>query len=247
MQVILVLFAAAALCTLHQPAGVSSLQGLSTFLWSCLQVNCQGAELSAAQRTRLSKALSHLLRHDAVRAGLHIDAAGYLSVQEALAVPSINRLRATEHQIEQVVQHDQKQRFHLTQDGRIRCNQGHSGLTAAALVGSAMCTAITLQQAREHYPEVLHGTYARHLRAIQSQGLLRGQRKHIHLTPLRPGDQTVMSGFRASSEVLIHIDMAAAIESGIAFWLSANGVILTEGDGSGCLPPKYICQIEHLK
>ena len=56
-----------------------------------------------------------------------------------------------------------------------------------------------------------------------------------------------MSGFRASSEVLIHIDMAAAIAAGIEFWLSANGVVLSEGDASGCIPPTFFCQIESLR
>ena len=145
------------------------------------------------------------------------------------------------------MRHDQKQRFDLTEDGRLRCNQGHSGSTAAVLDDSALCTPVTLAQARTAFPEVMHGTYARHLSSIQSRGLWRGRRKHIHLTPLRQGDQAIMSGFRASSEVLVHVNMAEAIEAGIAFWLSANGVILTEGDSNGYLPPQYILSVEHLR
>lgn len=203
--------------------------------------------LKGPQRTRLSKALTHLLRHNAVEAGLTIDAAGYASVTEVLAAGPIRYLHATPEHIQEVVRLDKKNRFDLTSDGKLRCNQGHSGSTAAAVDNQALCTLITLSKAQDAFPEVMHGTFARHMPAILEQGLSRGSRRHIHLTPLRPGDQAVMSGFRASSEVLVHIDMPAAIEAGITFWLSANGVILTEGNETGHLPPTYIRQVEHLK
>lgn len=49
---------------------------------------------------------------------------------------------------------------------------------------------------------------------------------------------------RASSEVLIHIDMAKAMEAGIKFYRSANNVILTSGNEEGFLLRDYFSVVE---
>lgn len=52
---------------------------------------------------------------------------------------------------------------------------------------------------------------------------------------------------RKSSQILIFIDVKTALEDGIAFFLSDNGVILTEGDQDGFLKPKYFSKVEDTK
>ena len=49
---------------------------------------------------------------------------------------------------------------------------------------------------------------------------------------------------RASSEVLIFVDVPKAIQDGYKFFLSANGVVLTEGNKDGFLPPEYFKSVE---
>jgi 2'-phosphotransferase len=52
---------------------------------------------------------------------------------------------------------------------------------------------------------------------------------------------------RESAQVLIYIDMQKALEAGILFFLSDNGVVLTEGDVRGFLSPEYFLQVEDRK
>jgi 2'-phosphotransferase len=49
---------------------------------------------------------------------------------------------------------------------------------------------------------------------------------------------------RNNSQVLIFIDVAAAMAAGILFSLSVNGVILTSGDHNGLLLPTYFSSVE---
>lgn len=55
-----------------------------------------------------------------------------------------------------------------------------------------------------------------------------------------PGKKGVISGMRASSEVIIEVNMVRAmIEGGIKFYISKNRVVLTPGIEGGYLPSKY--------
>jgi 2'-phosphotransferase len=49
---------------------------------------------------------------------------------------------------------------------------------------------------------------------------------------------------RAKSEILIHIDMARAMEAGIEFHRSSNNVILTSGNEEGFLLKEYFSVVE---
>lgn len=48
---------------------------------------------------------------------------------------------------------------------------------------------------------------------------------------------------RSSSKVLIYIDVQKALAAGIKFWLSDNGVVLTEGDETGLLSKKFFDRV----
>ena len=52
---------------------------------------------------------------------------------------------------------------------------------------------------------------------------------------------------RESAQVLIYIDMQKALEAGVLFFLSENGVVLTEGDVRGFLSPEYFSRVEDRK
>jgi 2'-phosphotransferase len=45
---------------------------------------------------------------------------------------------------------------------------------------------------------------------------------------------------RSDAEILIFVDVAKSLEAGdMKWWLSSNGVVLTEGDADGVVPTKY--------
>ena len=66
-------------------------------------------------------------------------------------------------------------------------------------------------------------------------------RNHIHLAKGLPGKSEVISGMRASSQVVIELNMVKAMfgEDKIPFYVSKNGVILAEGLPDGSIPTKY--------
>lgn len=49
---------------------------------------------------------------------------------------------------------------------------------------------------------------------------------------------------RNSSQIHIYIDVQAAIDAGIEFFLSSNGVVLTTGDAAGYLKPQFFQRVE---
>lgn len=187
---------------------------------------------------KLSRFLSKVLRHQGPAMGFRIGTDGYLSVDEFLACPSIRSQRYTLEDIRKVVNNNDKQRFNLVERrGRwyIRANQGHS-----FPVPDLDLTPIT--DAAE-YPNVLHGTYFHCLGSILRDGLSKMSRTQIHLTTGEYGSKGVISGMRQSAQVLIYIDLEAALRDGLKFYVSANGVILTPGDNQGYLRPQYFRQV----
>ena len=52
---------------------------------------------------------------------------------------------------------------------------------------------------------------------------------------------------RQSSQILIYVDMQKALDAGLKFFLSSNGVVLTEGDERGFLSPEYFARVETIK
>jgi len=50
---------------------------------------------------------------------------------------------------------------------------------------------------------------------------------------------------RNSSQILIFVNVQKALDAGIKFYLSANGVVLTEGDSNGFLSPELFLRVEN--
>ncbi|OBT62642.1 hypothetical protein VE03_07514 [Pseudogymnoascus sp. 23342-1-I1] len=197
---------------------------------------------------QVSKALSKLLRHDAVKAGLELDDEGFAGVGEVLQWNRLKSLKVTFDDILTAVSDNSKQRFALKPNPRltpapsptsttpsdwlIRANQGHS----IAIESSALLTPITLE-ADNIPPVVVHGTYyAFYPSILASGGLKKMTRNHIHFSTGLPEDKAgkVVSGMRNDAEVLIYVDVRKSLEEGgTQWWVSDNGVVLSEGDGEG--------------
>lgn len=182
----------------------------------------------------VSRKLSSILRHNAVSLGLQVRSDGCVSVESLLALPQMKGV--TIDKLKQVVAADNKQRYAFDATGDfIRANQGHSQTVAQSIADDEIANVIT-----EPLPVCVHGTYRNVIEIIQKEGLRCMQRDYIHLAPGLVGQ--VVSGMRASSQVMIYVDMAKAMADGIVFRESANGVILTRGE-NGVLDPKYFERI----
>lgn len=168
---------------------------------------------------RFSRFLSYVLRHHPDAVGLTLDAAGWVEVEALLAACAEHGRPLTLDELAQVVACDDKQRYAFSDDGlRIRASQGHS-------------VAVELGYEPRVPPEILyHGTTERFLEAIRREGLRRGERHHVHLSADEETARRV--GARRGRPVVLRVRAGEMARAGAPFFLSANGVWLTEVVGA---------------
>ncbi|WP_090100256.1 RNA 2'-phosphotransferase [Chitinophaga sp. CF118] len=170
-------------------------------------------------KKNISKFLSLILRHSPETIHLQLDPNGWADVDELIQKSS---LRFTSEELEEVVETNDKQRFAFNADHtRIRASQGHS-------------IDINLDLQPQQPPEFLyHGTVAKFLASIQKEGLQKMSRQHLHLSHDRQTAEKV--GSRRGSPVILNIKSGQMHRDGILFYLSDNGVWLTDQ-----VSPQYI-------
>lgn len=171
---------------------------------------------------KTSRFLSLVLRHKPESIGIALDAEGWAAVDELLAAAARHGHAIDRAALDEIVATNDKRRFAFSPDGqRIRASQGHT-------------VQVDLGLAPVEPPELLyHGTVERFLDSIRSRGLLRGKRRHVHLSADR--ETAARVGRRRGRPVILIVDSGRMHRDGHAFYLSANGVWLTEA-----VPPKYI-------
>ena len=186
------------------------------------------------------RALVKILRHQAVNLGLRIDAEGYAKLADVLLLDKALK-GISEEQVQLIVDSNDKQRLKLKSvDGItfIRANQGHGAALKEVIDGDKL-----LKLIEEPLPYCIHGTTEKNLKLINESKCMKTMgRVHMHFIGQLPS-QEVISGFRKNCEMMIFIDMAAAMKDGIKFYLSDNNVVLTEGLG-GVLDKKYFLKVE---
>lgn len=174
------------------------------------------------ERISTSKFLSWVLRHHPEAIGVTLDAEGWIDVDRLLAACARHGKAISREQLDEVVRTNDKRRFSFSADGlRIRANQGHSVPVDLGLVPMKP-------------PELLfHGTVARFLPSIRQEGLVRGKRHHVHLSPDAQTAQRV--GGRRGRPIILVIEAGRMSEDGHPFFRSENDVWLTEA-----VPPGYL-------
>jgi putative RNA 2'-phosphotransferase len=171
---------------------------------------------------RISKLLSLVLRHKPQRLNLRLDKNGWMEVDMLLQAINRSGLSVDMELLDKVVAENDKQRFAFNEDkSKIRANQGHSVDVDVELKPAAP-------------PKYLyHGTVAKFLDAIRETGLKKMSRQHVHLSAT-PETATKV-GSRRGKPFILTIDAEQMAKDGYVFYLSTNGVWLTDE-----VPVRYI-------
>ncbi|KAJ4470152.1 KptA family-domain-containing protein [Lentinula aciculospora] len=192
---------------------------------------------------RLSKTLSWLLRHGAQSEGLAMRADGYVKVADLLENSKMKSQSLDFTGLQQIVDADSKQRYSLVceiGEWWIKASQGHS-IKAVQLDLKPILTIEDIPSCT-----AVHGTTKTAWQSISSQGLSKMTRNHIHLAQGVSGEN-VISGMRKSCDIFIFIDIPKAIAAGIKFFLSDNGVVLSEGNEKGFLEPRFFLSVQNAR
>lgn len=170
----------------------------------------------------ISKFVSLVLRHEPEKIGITLDENGWTDCHTLIEAAGRRGKRFDHDMLVKIVRDNDKQRFALSEDGRrIRANQGHS-------------VPVDLALQPQTPPEFLyHGTVPKFLESIRSGGLHKGERHHVHLSP----DLTTATkvGERRGKAVILSIRAAEMSAAGYRFYISENGVWLTDA-----VPPEFI-------
>lgn len=165
-----------------------------------------------------SKKLAYLLRHDKDYA---FDEHGWREVEDLILNHGFTMLL-----LENIVATNNKQRYEFNDNKtRIRARQGHSILVDVEL--------------KEAIPPVtlFHGTSEDVVSSILIEGLKPGKRLHVHLSS--DIETAIKVGRRHGSPVVLKVNAKAMEADSIRFYLSNNGVWLTD-----FIDKKYISVID---
>ena len=173
--------------------------------------------MSKDPRVRRSKHLSLVLRHDPASVGLTLDAAGWADVGQLLVA-----MKLTAPELDEIVATNSKKRFEFNEDRtKIRASQGHS-------------VDVELGYEEQLPPATLyHGTSADFVASIRSTGLEKRDRHHVHLSVDQ--DTALVVARRRPRPVILHVNASSMVLFGHKFYLSTNGVWLTDS-----VPAQYI-------
>ena len=163
---------------------------------------------------RKGKRLAFLLRHDK---DYQFDEHGWREVSDLIANHGY-----TMELLDEIVETNNKKRYEYSEDkSKIRARQGHS-------------VNVDVELKEVIPPDILyHGTAETTLSAIMKEGVIKGSRLHVHLSQT---EETALNvGKRHGKPVVIRINAGQMNQDGIKFYLSNNGVWLTE-----YVSPKYI-------
>jgi len=167
---------------------------------------------------KISKFLSLILRHKPETIGLKLDTHGWAEIDELMA--KSKNIQLTRALIDEVVAQNDKQRF-IIEGNKIRANQGHS-------------IDVDLELKAVTPPDMLyHGTATRFLKSIIQTGLSKQKRQHVHLS--KDIETAIMVGKRHGKVVILEVDTKRMLEEGYEFYLSENGVWLTD-----VVPVRYL-------
>src|SRR5262249_37625183 len=154
--------------------------------------------------------------------GLTLQPGGWVPVDDLLAASARIGFAISYDELIECIEQGDKKRFSFDDTGDlIRANQGHS-------------VEVDLQREVREPPDVLyHGTVERFLASIMAEGLRKGKRHHVHMSLDVETARKV--GTRRGKPLILRIDARAMHVQGFSFFVSANGVWLTDA-----VPSEYL-------
>lgn len=165
---------------------------------------------------KTSRFLSLILRHKPEVIGITLDKNGWADVSAVIAgVNKSDRYFLDMETLEEIVRTDEKQRYSFSPDRKkIRANQGHS-------------VQVDVELKKGTPPEFLwHGTGEKYVDSINKEGLKPKGRLYVHLSADVETARKV--GSRHGKPVIYRIDSGEMHRKGYIFYLSENGVWLTD-------------------
>jgi putative RNA 2'-phosphotransferase len=171
---------------------------------------------------KISKKLSYVLRHQPQSIEINLDEQGWVAVQVLLDAFAKHLFPLTLEELELVVAENNKKRFAFNEDKtQIRASQGHS-------------IEVDLGYDPAQPPEFLfHGTATQFIDSIRAKGLVKQKRHHVHLSA---DEATALNvGARHGKPIVLKVKALEMYEKGIAFFISENGVWLTDH-----VPTEYV-------
>jgi putative RNA 2'-phosphotransferase len=169
-----------------------------------------------------SKFLSFVLRHSPETIDLELDENGWANVDELIPQSNKHKVPLDFDLLQVVVATNDKKRFIFNEDKtKIRASQGHSINVELNL--------------NEVVPEgfLYHGTVAASIDSIKETGLQKMSRQHVHLS--KDKETAIKVGGRRGKPVILTVDAERMQLEGFKFYLSENGVWLTDE-----VPARYI-------
>ena len=183
---------------------------------------------------KISKYLSLILRHKPEEIGITLDKYGYAKTSEVIKGIKRKYPQFNQDMLREIVETDEKQRYKFKDyENLIRANQGHS-------------IPVDLELEEMEPPKILyHGTSDKYKEAINKEGLIAKSRQYVHLSNNTFTAHKV--GLRHGGKTIIYIIAANAMyKNGFKFYVSENGVWLTDHVPSVYIRPYYVNSSEDL-
>lgn len=162
------------------------------------------------------------MRHEPEHIGLTLDQEGWAAVPELIEKINEQGVGLDFATLQIIVDTNDKKRFAFNDDKtRVRANQGHSidiDLNLPAQIPPA---------------RLFHGTAEKSITAIRQHGLQKASRHHVHLTAMEEVAWQV--GQRHGKPVVLVVQALIMNEKGHEFYLSNNGVWLTDHVPAACI------------
>ena len=178
---------------------------------------CEMKNKSKEKHQDLSVFLSLILRHKPEVVDVVIDINGWTNVNTLIRNINKNSEYTIDNEIlDEIVETDKKGRYSYNSDKtKIRANQGHS------------LPHVDLNLLERKPLDILyHGTGIKSIEGIKSNGINKRGRNHVHLS----ADLGVATevGKRHGSPFVFKVDAKRMYKDGYKFYLSDNGVWLTD-------------------
>jgi 2'-phosphotransferase len=193
---------------------------------------------------KISGKMTQLLRHRAMKDGVHMEPNGMIKITDLLEWihGQDENLGASLDDVLGIIQADAKVRYRLSEDGNSICaNQGHSMMLSVDRSDLGMT-----DWTQKGF--LIHGTFMEWYGSIETTGLSRMKRQHIHMiTPYSfnaADTNEIPAGnwhmIRKNINLYVFIDSDKTRHLGIKFLQSYNGVILSEGNEHGLIPTECL-------